>query len=98
MCKSRGWGGTCKTCSANHKTQIIQSPQGERRREGEKKRETEMDMEQQEHEHEVYGGEIPDEGEMDADAEDADMASRPEDDSDPNSKVRVLVFIQLFCL
>ncbi|XP_034711274.1 polyadenylate-binding protein 1 [Vitis riparia] len=45
-----------------------------------------MDMEQQEHEHEVYGGEIPDEGEMDADAEDVDMVSRPEDDSDPNSK------------
>lgn len=47
-----------------------------------------MDMEQQEHEHEheVYGGEIPDEGEMDAEAEDVDMVSRPEDDSDPNSK------------
>ncbi|KAJ6358569.1 hypothetical protein OIU76_000309 [Salix suchowensis] len=38
-----------------------------------------------EHEHEVYGGEIPDEGEMDADI---DMSSRAEEDEyqDPNSK------------
>uniref|UniRef100_F6HEI2 Polyadenylate-binding protein 2 n=1 Tax=Vitis vinifera TaxID=29760 RepID=F6HEI2_VITVI len=45
-----------------------------------------MEQQEHEHEHEVYGGEIPDEGEMDADAEDVDMVSRPEDDSDPNSK------------
>ncbi|KAF9625418.1 hypothetical protein IFM89_022576 [Coptis chinensis] len=40
---------------------------------------------EQENEHEVYGGEIPDEGEMDADVE---MSSRAEDgdDDDPNSK------------
>ncbi|KAL5724113.1 Polyadenylate-binding protein 1 [Ranunculus cassubicifolius] len=36
-----------------------------------------------ENEHEVYGGEIPDEGEMDADIE---MSSRADDDEDPNSK------------
>ncbi|KAG6746280.1 hypothetical protein POTOM_050814 [Populus tomentosa] len=43
------------------------------------------DHEEDEHEHEVYGGEIPDEGEMDADA---DMSSRAEEDEyqDPNSK------------
>ncbi|KAJ6339417.1 hypothetical protein OIU77_007393 [Salix suchowensis] len=43
------------------------------------------DHEEDEHEHEVYGGEIPDEGEMDADV---DMSSRAEEDEyqEPNSK------------
>ncbi|XP_059666893.1 polyadenylate-binding protein 1-like isoform X1 [Cornus florida] len=40
-----------------------------------------MEHHEQEQEHEVYGGEIPDEGEMDADI---DMSTAPEDD--PNSK------------
>ncbi|KAB5532244.1 hypothetical protein DKX38_018914 [Salix brachista] len=45
----------------------------------------EEDEHEHEHEHEVYGGEIPDEGEMDADI---DMSSRAEEDEyqDPNSK------------
>uniref|UniRef100_A0A6N2KYD8 RRM domain-containing protein n=1 Tax=Salix viminalis TaxID=40686 RepID=A0A6N2KYD8_SALVM len=44
-----------------------------------------QDHEEDEHEHEVYGGEIPDEGEMDADV---DMSSRAEEDEyqEPNSK------------
>ncbi|RZC69261.1 hypothetical protein C5167_032356 [Papaver somniferum] len=44
------------------------------------------DHEHEEHEqgeHEVYGGEIPDEGEMDADIE---MSRVDDDDNDPNSK------------
>jgi polyadenylate-binding protein 2 len=41
----------------------------------------EMEHREQEQEHEVYGGEIPDEGEMDADV---DMSRTEEDD--PNSK------------
>lgn len=51
----------------------------------------------EEQEHEVYGGDIPDEGEMDPDV---DM-SRPEDD-DPNSKVSlslsisILIFVVVF--
>jgi len=54
------------------------------------------DHEEDEHEHEVYGGEIPDEGEMDADA---DMSSRAEEDEyqDPNSKVSsILIIISLW--
>lgn len=45
-----------------------------------------MEQQHDEQEHEVYGGEIPDEGEMDADVE---MSSRAEEDElqDPNSKV-----------
>ncbi|PIA31016.1 hypothetical protein AQUCO_05300089v1 [Aquilegia coerulea] len=44
-----------------------------------------MEHQEQDNEHEVYGGEIPDEGEMDADVE---MSSRAEDgdEEDPNSK------------
>ncbi|XP_062163912.1 uncharacterized protein LOC133870726 isoform X2 [Alnus glutinosa] len=44
-----------------------------------------MEQQHEEQEHEVYGGEIPDEGEMDADVE---MSSRVEDEDlqDPNSK------------
>nr|XP_023891003.1 polyadenylate-binding protein 2-like isoform X2 [Quercus suber]XP_023908162.1 polyadenylate-binding protein 2-like isoform X2 [Quercus suber] len=52
--------------------------------------EHEQDPEEHEHEHEVYGGEIPDEGEMDADV---DMSAggdyelqEQEDGPDPNSK------------
>lgn len=45
-----------------------------------------MEQQHEEQEHEVYGGEIPDEGEMDADVE---MSTRvdEEDLQDPNSKV-----------
>lgn len=45
----------------------------------------EMEEQHEEQEHEVYGGEIPDEGEMDADV---DMSTRAdeEDLQDPNSK------------
>jgi polyadenylate-binding protein 2 len=45
-----------------------------------------MEQQHEEQEHEVYGGEIPDEGEMDADVE---MSTRVEDEDlqDPNSKV-----------
>lgn len=44
---------------------------------------------EQDQEHEVYGGEIPDEGEMDAEV---DMSARHEEDeyADPNSKVSQL--------
>jgi len=55
------------------------------------------DHEEDEHEHEVYGGEIPDEGEMDADV---DMSSRAEEDEyqDPNSKVCSIWTIIAICL
>ena len=44
-----------------------------------------MEQQHEEQEHEVYGGEIPDEGEMDADV---DMTRADEEDlQDPNSKV-----------
>ncbi|KAJ7974861.1 Polyadenylate-binding 2 [Quillaja saponaria] len=43
-------------------------------------------MEQQQHEeHEVYGGEIPDEGEMDADLDMSARAEDEEEDNDPNN-------------
>lgn len=52
-----------------------------------------VEEQDQDQEHGVYGGEIPDEGEMDADVE----MSRP-DDEDPNSKVLfLLVFIVYLC-
>lgn len=47
-----------------------------------------------ENEHEVYGGEIPDEGELDADV---DMSSRADDDEDPNSKEVSFSIYSGFC-
>ncbi|CAL5364069.1 unnamed protein product [Camellia sinensis] len=72
--------------TSRHRTLYNDTDADTRERESrEREREREMEHQEQEQEHEVYGGDIPDEGEMDADV---DM-SRAEDD-DLNSTPRVV--------